>query len=47
MNPEAVNILMVARAEIASGPALRASAISASRGIMNALIGGYFFSMWS
>ena len=38
---------MVARAEAGSGPALRASAISASRGIMNSVIAGYFFSIWS
>src|SRR5258708_11019355 len=38
---------MVARAEAGSGPALRARAISASRGIMNSVSAGYFFSIWS
>src|SRR5882757_1189153 len=38
---------MVARDEAGSGPALRASAISASRGIMNSVSAGYFFSILS
>src|SRR4030081_1354784 len=47
LNPDSVNILMAARDEAGSGPALRASAISASRGIMNSVSAGYFFSILS
>jgi hypothetical protein len=46
LNPDVVNILMVARDEMLSGAALRASAISASWGIMNSLSGGYF-GVWA
>src|SRR3954470_3246753 len=46
LNPDVVNILMVARDETLSGAALRASAISASWGIMNSLSGGYF-GVWA
>jgi hypothetical protein len=40
LNPAAVSVLTVARAETLSGAALRASAISACSGIMNSLSGG-------
>jgi hypothetical protein len=46
LNPDVVNILMVAREETLSGAALRASAISASWGIMNSLSGGCF-GVWA
>src|SRR4029453_12816704 len=40
--PVPVSTLIVARSEMAAGAALRASAISASRGIRYSLSGGYF-----
>jgi hypothetical protein len=46
LNPDVVNILMVARDDTLSGAALRASAISASWSIMNSLSGGYF-GVWA
>src|SRR3981081_2025881 len=46
LNPDVVNILMVARDEMLSGAALRASATSASWAIVNSLSGGYF-GVWA